>query len=53
MFGSCPGLCMCLIKQTQVSEPFMVAGAELVKISHLWEKKKNNCDISPAAHVGR
>lgn len=30
---------MCLIKQTQVSEPFVVAGSELVKISHLWEKK--------------
>lgn len=38
MFGSWLGLCMCLIKQTQVSEPFMVAGTELVKISHLWER---------------
>lgn len=38
MFGSWPGLCMCLIKHTQVSEPFMVAGTEPVKISHLREK---------------
>lgn len=38
MFGSRLGLCMCLIKQMQVSQPFLVA--EPVKISHLWEEKK-------------
>lgn len=40
MFRSCLGLCVCLIKQTQVSEPFMAA--ESVKISHLWKKNTPN-----------
>lgn len=45
MFGSRLGLCMCLIKQMQVSQPFLVA--EPVKISHLWEEKKKKANKKP------